>query len=290
MKSFLQFLQEKLIIVGGGKRYGQVIFLAGGSGSGKGFAVQNFIHGQDYKVFDPDALKEPYLKWNEVTNKYPELRGRSLANPKDTAFVHEFLRDKIGLEDKVLNRFFSSITPANRDTLPNIIFDKTMKDNGDIKNIVPKLLKAGYKKENIHLIWVLTNYKVALQQNLSRSRSVPVTILIASHNGVAKNMEEMLTRSYPTDLINGEAYVVLGGRENTIFFEPDPKAAKTRKMFTGGPDLPPPQIVSEFEYIKVKESGRPVKTGAAISQTILFWIMKNAPDEEAIQKYLKSTS
>ena len=31
-------LEEKLIVYGGGKRYGQIVFLAGGAGSGKGFA------------------------------------------------------------------------------------------------------------------------------------------------------------------------------------------------------------------------------------------------------------
>ena len=38
-----QQLDEKLIIVGKGKRYGQIMFLAGGAGSGKGFAITNFL-------------------------------------------------------------------------------------------------------------------------------------------------------------------------------------------------------------------------------------------------------
>ena len=39
MQSFKSFLTEKSIVVGNGAKYGQVIFLAGGAGSGKGFAI-----------------------------------------------------------------------------------------------------------------------------------------------------------------------------------------------------------------------------------------------------------
>ena len=34
-----QELEEKLIIFSGGKNYGQVVFMAGGAGSGKGLGV-----------------------------------------------------------------------------------------------------------------------------------------------------------------------------------------------------------------------------------------------------------
>ena len=32
-------LNEKLILFNNGKRYGQIVFMAGGAGSGKGFAI-----------------------------------------------------------------------------------------------------------------------------------------------------------------------------------------------------------------------------------------------------------
>jgi len=40
MLNFQQYLEEKLILYGQGKRYGQIVFLAGGAGSGKGFAIK----------------------------------------------------------------------------------------------------------------------------------------------------------------------------------------------------------------------------------------------------------
>ena len=33
MKTFSQYLEEKLILYGQGKKYGQIVFLAGGAGS-----------------------------------------------------------------------------------------------------------------------------------------------------------------------------------------------------------------------------------------------------------------
>ena len=41
-----QELEEKLILFNGGKNYGQIVFMAGGAGSGKGFAIQNFMNQQ----------------------------------------------------------------------------------------------------------------------------------------------------------------------------------------------------------------------------------------------------
>ena len=38
----VMLLAEKLIMFNQGKKYGQVVFMAGGAGSGKGFASKNF--------------------------------------------------------------------------------------------------------------------------------------------------------------------------------------------------------------------------------------------------------
>ena len=57
MRSFKQHLEEKVIVLGRGARYGQVVFLAGGAGSGKGFAISNFLEGTKFKVRDVDAWK-----------------------------------------------------------------------------------------------------------------------------------------------------------------------------------------------------------------------------------------
>ena len=55
MLNYTQFktavpLEEKLIVYGGGKKYGQIVFLAGGAGSGKGFASEKFMQKELFKV------------------------------------------------------------------------------------------------------------------------------------------------------------------------------------------------------------------------------------------------
>ena len=44
-------LEEKLIVYGGGKKYGQIVFLAGGAGSGKGFASEKIYAKKNYSRF-----------------------------------------------------------------------------------------------------------------------------------------------------------------------------------------------------------------------------------------------
>jgi dephospho-CoA kinase len=292
MKTFntlKKYLEEKLVVVGGGKRTGQVIFLAGGAGSGKGFAINNFIQSNNFKVFDPDALKQSILKWNEASKRYPELLGRSMKNPNDVSVIHTFIRDRLKWDKKLLHNFLSVNRP-DKENLPNIIFDKTLKDTEEFKELIPELLKVGYKKEDMHLVWVLTNYRVAIQANTSRDRTVPVTVLIQTHSGVAETMKHFLFKNYPSDLINGDAFVILGGEENTVFFKPSPDETKTRKVVADMQPTPKPRVVKEFQYIKVKDARLPFKPSTAITNTILMWILKNSPDQETIQQYLNAQS
>ena len=76
MLKFRQYLEEKLIMYGQGKRYGQIVFLAGGAGSGKGFAISNFMEKEKFKIRDVDEWKKQgthqYLivfHFNNVPNK-----------------------------------------------------------------------------------------------------------------------------------------------------------------------------------------------------------------------------
>ena len=55
-------LEEKLIVYGGGKKYGQIVFLAGGAGSGKGFASEKFMQKELFKVRDVDEWKKAFIK------------------------------------------------------------------------------------------------------------------------------------------------------------------------------------------------------------------------------------
>ena len=71
----MQELAEKLLIIGKGKKYGQVVYLAGGAGSGKGFSIANFMEGEKFKNRDVDEWKKAFLKIAELKDKYPEIQG-----------------------------------------------------------------------------------------------------------------------------------------------------------------------------------------------------------------------
>ena len=169
MKTFSQYisLQEKLIMYQQGKRYGQIVFLAGGAGSGKGFAVKNFMQPELFKIRDVDEWKKSFQKLADTQGKYPEIQGLNLKNSKDVAKLHKFVKSK-GIKDNSLDIMLAD---ANASHLPNILFDITFKDVSDISTIIPKLEKAGYDSKNIHLTWVLTNYAVSILNNRDRQRN-----------------------------------------------------------------------------------------------------------------------
>ena len=168
-----QYLEEKLILYNQGKKYGQIVFLAGGAGSGKGFAISHFMEKEKFKVRDVDEWKIGYLKLAQIKREYKELRNLQLRNPKDVYKLHMFVKEK-GIKDKTLELL---LRDSNSSRLPNIMFDITMKDASDITDVLPQLLAAGYDPKNIHLTWVLTNYAVAIANNRMRERVVPEDII-----------------------------------------------------------------------------------------------------------------
>ena len=124
-------------------------------------------------------MEKAYLKLAQVKSEYKELRNLQLRNPKDVYKLHMFVKEK-GIKDRSLELL---LRDSNATRLPNIMFDITMKDAGDITDVLPQLLAAGYDPKNIHLTWVLTNYAIAIQNNRNRERVVPEDIMLLSHEG-----------------------------------------------------------------------------------------------------------
>ena len=266
MISFRQYLEEKLIMYTQGKRYGQVVFLAGGAGSGKGFAIKNFMEGEKFKIRDVDEWKKGYMKLADTKKIYPEIQGLKLKNPKDVYKLHMFVKGK-GIKDKSLDLLLKD---ANSDRLPNIMFDITMKDAADIGDAMPKLIDAGYDSKNIHLTWVLTNYAIAIVNNRNRERVVPEDIMLFSHEGAAKSMYEVIKGKLPSGL-NGGVRVVLNNRENTIPWV-DPDTKKTMKDHKSGDVL-----VKDFTYLTFKKEGKTMGPELGIKKQLLGWISANVP-------------
>jgi dephospho-CoA kinase len=258
--TFKELLNEKLLLINNGKKYGQIVFLAGGAGSGKGFASTNFMNISDFKVRDVDEMKKQYLTLNKLTHKFPELDDLNLRHPKDVFKLHQFVKDK-GLVDKTLNNMLNQM--KNPDTLPNIVFDVTLKNTKKLMSNIPALLAHGYKTENIHLIWVLTDYKVAVENNRNRSRVVPDDILLQTHVGAHKTMWEIVGKGNIPKEVNGGIYVILNNKENTIFYDTE-KGKKSK-------------VIKDFKYLVYKEPGKKPKTDAKIKIQLYTWVTNNVP-------------
>ena len=243
-------LDEKLITYNNRAPYGQVVFLAGGAGSGKGFAGSNFLDNASFKVRDVDEMKKELQKLNRLdkidvdtiirkfgkrikpkdmdmiqkvfNTELPKggkqtLRNLNLKNSDHVSVLHNLVK-AMGIKDNSLINMLAATN--NPETLPNIMFDITAKDLSDITDVLPMLKKAGYDSKNVHLTWVLTKYEVAVDNNSTRERMVPADILLKTHEGASTTVWNLLTTALPKGL-NGRIDVILNNKENTVFYNTD---------------------------------------------------------------------
>jgi len=277
MKSFKEHLAEqqeladlieKQIIIGKGKKYGQVVFMAGGSGSGKGFAITNFMEGEKFKVRDVDSWKSAFVKIAELQNKHKEIQGLDFNNPEDARKMHEWIKEK-GIKEKTLD---SLLSDARQGILPNILFDITMKDKDSIWETMPSLEKAGYDPKNVNIIWVLTNYSISIKQNRDpkRGRIVPDDIMLLTHEGAASTMLDFIKDGTPR-AVDGGVYIILGGKKNTVLYtDKDGKPLRTGKNKDTF-------VVKDFKYLTLKEPGGRMTNDSGLKKQAFQWIKDNAP-------------
>lgn len=284
MKGFIEYqkLDEKLILHNQGKRFGQAVFVVGGSASGKDFAISNFMQSEKYKIRDVDAWKVALIKLDSLAKKVEiehkkkgintqKLFGVSaselkLDNPKDVFTLHGMV-DELGWKSKTINLILQGA--KNKETLPNILFNVTFKNKADVYDMIPKLIGVGYLPKNIHMIWVLADYRVSLSRNASRKRVVPSDILLYSHAEAGKNMIDVIRGSIPPNL-DGRIDIILNNSENTIFWTDK----KGNKILSGKSKSP---TIKSFTYFQFKKEGK--SPDRSILSDILAAIAKNAPEE-----------
>lgn len=286
-------LVEKQILYNNGKRYGQIVFLAGGAGSGKGFAIKHFMQGEEFKIRDVDELKIAFQKLDEmnkftvddllakygsnigerdkdliqkeIIDKGLKLSQLNLKTPTHVYLLHVLVR-ATGAKDKTLDLMLEG---ASKSQLPNILFDSTFKDVEDLEKTIPLLIKAGYDTKNIHLTWVLTNYEIAIKNNKSRSRVVPEDILLATHKGAAQTVYNLINTGLPRE-VDGGVYIILNNPQNTIYIV-DPRTGKEYRDARGNP------VIKDFKYLVMKEPGKPAKKEIELKKQLLIWIRDNTP-------------
>jgi hypothetical protein len=294
LKDYKAFqLVEKQILYNNGAKYGQIVFLAGGAGSGKGFAVQHFMQGSEFKIRDVDELKIAFQKLDalgkfttqdlldkygdkiserdkdlikkELIDKNLKMGQLDLKTPTHVYILHVLVR-ATDVKNKTLDLMLAG---AEKGQLPNLIFDSTFKEVEDMTDVLPKLFAAGYEPKNIHVSWVLTNYQIAIKNNKSRARVVPEDILLATHAGAAQTVYNLVTTAMPPS-VQGGVYVILNNPENTIFIV-DPQTNKAYKDKKGNP------VIKDFKYLTLKEPGKPAKKELDVKKQLLTWIRDNVP-------------
>lgn len=288
-------IDEKLITFSNRAPYGQVVFIAGGAGSGKGFAVSNFLDSAGFKVRDVDEMKKQLQKLNaigklsiqQIVDKFGknikpadlegiqkiqsdgyDLKSMDLRKPDHVYALHVLVKAMDIKDQSLANMLAASNNP---EALPNIMFDITAKEIADITDVVPQLLAVGYKPNNIHLVWVLTDYQVAIKSNQERDRVVPEDILLKTHIGAGNTIWGLVTKALPKGM-NGRIDVILNNRENTIFVT-DEKTGKPIKTTKGG------NVVKSFLSLPVKKQGGGILPETLWKDILYKWIKDNAPKE-----------
>lgn len=193
-------LDEKLITFAK-KAYpksGNVLILAGGAGSGKGYVLNNLI-GMEGKVFNVDDLKSLSLRAPKLKKKIKDEFGidmskLSLLKGKDVATLHDIVSSELNLPNKKMAAFFADVIFKDPKDKPNVIFDVTLKDLFKLKSVTSMVQNAGYEKKNTHIVWVVNDIEVAKVQNKDpkRGRVVPVEILVNTHRGASQTMLDIV--------------------------------------------------------------------------------------------------
>jgi len=283
-----EVLNEKLITYGNRKPYGQVVFMAGGAGSGKGFAISNFVDSASFKIRDVDKMKNQLQILNRlgkldiktIIKKYGKnikpkdldlinkiesdgyrLQNLNLKNP-DHVYALHILVKAMGIKDNSLANLLAG--KDNPKTLPNILFDITAKDVTDITSVLPMLKNVGYKAENIHLTWVLTSYVTAMVNNKNRARMVPEDILLKTHEGASNTIWGLVTKALPKGM-NGRVDVILNNPENTVFYT-DSEGRTIKGKVKGFLSLP------------VKKAKGGIFSEKLWKDKLFGWVKDNAPE------------
>jgi predicted kinase len=264
-------LAEKLITFAGQAypKFGHVIIMAGGAGSGKGFVKDNLI-GAEGITFDVDVLKTMAAKTPAIAKKVKDELGvdlkdlaSNLKDPENVSRLHEIIGDYLQLDDKRLKTVYKSIIQAHPDRKPNLIFDVTLKDLRKLQNVTRQVKALGYKNESIHIVWVVNDIEVAKAQNLKRSRTVPAEILVNTHRGASQTMNDIVNMGKTLkNYMDGDIVFAF----NQVGVDSDLK-----KSGRGG------QFIKDANYFYIKRAGKPVASVNAVSMSLRKKIASYVP-------------
>lgn len=295
----LEQIMEKLITVGGKAypNFGNVVIMAGGAGSGKGF-VKDTLLGVEGKVFDVDELKMLVLrseKLNEIVRKEfgVDISKFNLRDAEAVGKLHEIVGDKMGLPKGQQDAFLKMAGVGAEDRRPNIIFDVTLKDMPKLGKISQAVTSVGYDKKNIHIVWVVNDIKVAIDQNKERDRVVPHDILVGTHSGAAQTMAALISGSEDVSkYMDGDIWLAFNqkGVDSEVIMgrkDQDPNSQTPIQPMKRGTDIrhkaARPMTITDANIVLIKKAGSPID-GSKVGFMVISKIMEYIPTDA---KYVK---
>lgn len=277
-----ELLLEKLMIFGkrAYPKFGHVVILAGGAGSGKGYQRENLL-GIEGKVFDVDELKKMVIKSTKLAQQIKDETGQDIKSinlriPANVSRMHEIIGDMYNIPNKHQQAMYTSIIASEPDKKPNLIFDVTLKDLKKLESISRNVQDLGYEKKNIHIVWVVNDITVAIKQNNERSRVVPEEILMVTHEGAALTMKKILDmgdkiRKY----MDGAIYLSFNQEkvDTSAAKNENPRDAVALPK-RGGEGT----YITDANYIKVKEQGKAQTPSNKLGDSIYNKIKSYVPN------------
>jgi hypothetical protein len=264
-------LSEKLITFAGKAypKFGNVVIMAGGAGSGKGFVIDRLVGLEGY-TFDVDQLKSLAAKTPAIIKKIKDEMGIDIAdlaanlrNPENVAKLHDIIGSYLGLDAARQKTLYTSILTASPDRKPNIIFDVTLKDLKKLETLTRQVTGLGYDKKSVHIVWVINDIEVAKAQNAKRDRTVPVEILVNTHRGAAQTM---------LDIVNmGNSLKKYMDGDIVFAFNKVGVDANLATSDKGG------SYIKDANYFYVKRSGKPVMDVETINKDVRAKIAQYVP-------------
>lgn len=276
MKSYKQYLNEALITFGKSAypAAGHVVIMAGGAGSGKGFVKSKLLGIEGYN-FDVDELKMLVTRSPQIISKIrastgfdlstlnPQKSPGALKIPNNVAKLHHIVGNVLKIDDKRKQTLFANIIMAPEGLKPNLIFDITMKSMDHLRHFTIPIQGLGYNPKNIHIVWVVNDIQVAMEQNKARDRTVPVEILVHTHEGASQTMHQIIhmgqemTKYFDGALVLAFNKVGVDAAYQSRHKE-DPRAKVPKEFggkYSGG-------FVEKASYIYLKHPGQPINLDA----------------------------
>lgn len=262
-RTHYDIVSEKLVTFGGGRpEFNQVVIMAGGAGSGKGFVLSKLI-GIEGKVFDVDVVKTLLINSTKYADRVKKEMGvdvkrLDLKTDVDVSTLHQIEKD-LNISDKRVDILFKSIAQTP-DAKPNLIFDVTLKDIEKLKEISDAVIEIGYKKENIHVVWVINELQTAIDQNAQRSRRVKSDILMKTHEGVSATVAKIIKNENVKLFMDGDFWLVFNKKGVDSFMH---------KSELGG------SYVKDALYFKIKDKkGQMLTLDEIADKTLKFMGME----------------